>query len=726
MRTTATTGAVLGATCLIALWATPARGWQTDPIDQRPLRTLNSSFPFQPPPTLEAWESRRQWLRRHVQICLGLWPFPERTALNAVVHGRIDCDGYSIEKVYFESLPGFLVTGNLYRPLGLTGRRPAILCPHGHFNQGRFLQVDEEGIRREIELGAERFPSNARSPLQARCANLARMGCVVFHYDMVGYADCGQISHAVAHGFRVPRPDMHAAGGHGFFSPRAELQLQSIMGLQTWNSIRSLDFVAGLPDVDPQRIAVTGASGGGTQTFILCAVDDRPVAAFPAVMVSTAMQGGCTCENCCNLRVTTGNVELAALFAPKPLGLTAADDWTRDMASDGYPQLQTVYRMYAAGPSPGPAGNSGVELTARLEFGHNYNQVSREAMYRFMNRHLQLGLDAEQITERPVRTLTPAELTVFNQAHPAPSAGPDAERSVLRHWQLASRIRALDPQVVAAEGMQKARAIVLPALQSMVLHPAQATPRLEWSSEAPVRRQQRLWRRGQIVGGGHDMSGVPIALSEIREDALTTQDRPVRIRIDLKQDGLRFLNDSSAAEGTRTSAEPTICSGTVMVSLAWPAGQAGSGALATNRMVDNGREAAGYTFGYNRTLFARRVSRLLHLLKYLNHRYPQADVEIHADAATTPVAIVARALTPGAIGLRGQLNGFRFGNVEGFRDPGFFPGAAKYGDVDAFLALRSDGPVTIQGESAATMPLSAAAWRQAGRTGALEWIPGSK
>src|ERR1051325_815746 len=101
------------------------------------------------------------------------------------------------------------------------------------------------------------------------------------------------------------------------------------MGLQTWNSIRALDFVTSLPDVDASRIGVPGASGGGTQTFILCAVDPRPTVAFPAVMVSTAMQGGCTCENCSLLRVGTGNIELAALMAPRPLGMSGADDWTK-------------------------------------------------------------------------------------------------------------------------------------------------------------------------------------------------------------------------------------------------------------------------------------------------------------------------------------------------------------------------------------------------------------
>ena len=109
---------------------------------------------------------------------------------------------------------------------------------------------------------------------------LARMGCIVFHYDMVGYADSQAITHRT-----------------GFTDVEALLRLQSFMGLQSWNSVRSLDFVCSLPDVDSTRIAVTGASGGATQTLILCAIDDRPAVSFPAVMVSEAMQGGCICEN---------------------------------------------------------------------------------------------------------------------------------------------------------------------------------------------------------------------------------------------------------------------------------------------------------------------------------------------------------------------------------------------------------------------------------------------
>src|SRR5271165_2684882 len=132
---------------------------------------------------------------------------------------------------------------------------------------------------------------------------LARLGCVVFHYDMVGNSDSMQIKHR-----------------EGFKDVDAQLRLQTFMNLQTWNSVRIVDFLHTLPDVDPGRIGVTGASGGGTQTFMLCAIDDRPAAAFPAVMVGTAMQGGCICENASYLRIDGNNVQLAACFAPRPLG----------------------------------------------------------------------------------------------------------------------------------------------------------------------------------------------------------------------------------------------------------------------------------------------------------------------------------------------------------------------------------------------------------------------
>ncbi len=268
------------------------------------------------------------------------------------------------------------------------------------------------------------------------------MGCVVFHYDMIGYADSRQISQAIAHGFAQPRADQNKPDGWGFFSPRAEMNLQSIMGLQTWDSMRAIDFLTSLPDVDPQRIAVTGSSGGGTQTFILCAVDPRPAAAFPAVMVSTGMQGGCTCENCCNLRVDTGNVEIAALFAPKPLGLSCANDWTKTMPEDGYPELKKLFEALGHPER--------VFLTKSLTFPHGYNQVARRVMYAWFAKYLQLpgGESAEleavdqgrldegsPFREQPIRFLSKDELTVWGDDHPPPQGGDAIEHAITRHWQ---------------------------------------------------------------------------------------------------------------------------------------------------------------------------------------------------------------------------------------------------------------------------------------------------
>ena len=169
---------------------------------------------------------------------------------------------------------------------------------------------------------------------------------------------------------------MNTAENWGLYSPQAEAHLQSIMGLQTWNAVRSLDFLLELPEVDPQRVAITGASGGGTQTMLLAGIDPRIALSFPAVMVSTAMQGGCTCENASLLRVGTGNVEFAGLFAPKPQGMTTADDWTKEMSTKGFPELKRLYGLLG--------GADRVMLQRGEHFPHNYNAVSRTAFYNWL------------------------------------------------------------------------------------------------------------------------------------------------------------------------------------------------------------------------------------------------------------------------------------------------------------------------------------------------------
>ena len=333
-----------------------------EPID------LNGYFPFVVPPTRAAWEQRQAELKQRVLVATGLWPMPEKTPLNRVIHGKVVRDGFTVEKVYFQSLPGHYVTGLLFRPESPSdSKRPAVLCPHGH--GGRQQDYGEDKMDALIASGAELHLESGRFPKLARCAQLARMGCVTFIFDMLGYVDSLQISYELGHRYADRRPEFETNDSWGFYSPQAEARMHSIMGLQTWNGVRALDFLASLPDVDPTRIAITGGSGGGTQTILLGAIDDRHIASFPNGMVSTSMQGGCTCENCSLLRIGTGNVELAALFAPRPQAMTAADDWTKDMMTKGYPELQQLYSMLDAPDN--------VYCEPMLHFPHNYNAVTR-------------------------------------------------------------------------------------------------------------------------------------------------------------------------------------------------------------------------------------------------------------------------------------------------------------------------------------------------------------
>ena len=252
------------------------------------------------------------------------------------------------------------------------------------------------------------------------------MGCVTFIFDMLGYVDSTQISRQLGHRFAKQRPDFEGKQEVGdCIARKPSCDLQSIMGIQTWNSIRCLDFLEQLPDVDGSRIAVTGGSGGGTQTILLCAIDPRPIAAFPNGMVSTSMQGGCTCENCTLLRVDSGNVELAALFAPKPQAMTAADDWTKEMLTKGFPELQKLYGMYGA--------SRNVYCRDLTHFRHNYNYVSRATMYHWFNKHMKLGLGGTNRRRGLEAAFSADEYTVWNDEHPQPAGGHEYEVSLTKY-----------------------------------------------------------------------------------------------------------------------------------------------------------------------------------------------------------------------------------------------------------------------------------------------------
>ncbi len=180
------------------------------------------------------------------------------------------------------------------------------------------------------------------------------------------------------------------------------------------------------------------------------AVDDRPAAAFPAVMVSTKMQGGCTCENASYLRVNTGNIELAALTAPKPLGMSAADDWTKELETLGLPELKKLYALMGV-----PDRVEG----KYFPFPHNYNYPSRAMMYEFFNKHLSIGATSP-IVETDFEPLTREEMTVWSSEHPEPPSTEEAEVALLRELAAASDRQLAELNPNSAERSHAFRQIV--------------------------------------------------------------------------------------------------------------------------------------------------------------------------------------------------------------------------------------------------------------------------
>jgi hypothetical protein len=341
------------------------------------------------------WEKRRKLLRESILKGMNLSPLPDRTPLNAVIESKRIKDGYSVENVYFESIPGYYVCGNLYRPLDSSKKYPGILCPHGHF----------EGDT----LGAYgRF----RPDMQKRCATMARMGAVVFSYNMFAWG--GESIWQLDTSAIIEKPTSENIWKH-HETPLA-------LTLQTWSSMRALDFLQSLPDVDPGKIGVTGASGGGTQTFLLAALDDRVSVSVPVVMVSCHFFGGCDCESGLPIHQSknhfTNNAEIAAMVAPKPLLLISdGDDWTKTVQTLEYPFIKRTYSFYGA--------EDNVESVYFPEGVHDYGFQKRIPVYHFMAKHLGLNINAVtdpqgEIDESKSAIESSKTLLVFSSDKPFP------------------------------------------------------------------------------------------------------------------------------------------------------------------------------------------------------------------------------------------------------------------------------------------------------------------
>lgn len=322
--------------------------------------------------TRKDWDQHADSIKKQLRKGMDMEVYPARGPLNPKFRNKKVMDGYTVESVVIESIPGFYATGNLYKPSGNIENKSlaVILCPHGHWDK-----LEDYG----------RF----RNDMQLRCATFAKMGAIVFSYDLVGYGESQQLEHE---------------------GPRG-------VEFQTWNSMRILDFMLSLPEADPSRVAVTGASGGGTQTFLLAALDDRVKVSIPVVMVASHFFGGCNCESGMpihrNGNTIYTNAEIACVAAPKPLLLISdGKDWTKNNPTVEFPFARSIYKLYGK--------ESLVENAHFPDEGHDYGLSKRLAAYLFLSKHLGMKLSNVtkdgKVDESFVKFIGRKDLTYFTDA----------------------------------------------------------------------------------------------------------------------------------------------------------------------------------------------------------------------------------------------------------------------------------------------------------------------
>ena len=302
-----------------------------------------------------SWEARRDTVKTQVRALLEIDSYLAKRVDAKPVFSKVrKFDGYTVQNFYLETLPGLYVCGSIYASTA-KGKHPLIICPNGHFTNGRYN--DEQ---------------------QLRMATLARMGAICVDYDLYGWGE-----------------SVLQVGSEGHHTSEAHV-------VQILNGISILDFMIGRNDVDTARVGVNGGSGGGTQTVLLSVVDPRYTAACPVVSLSSYFDGGCPCESGKPImRAGSGtcNAELAAAFAPRPMCIVSdGKDWTNIVPENEYPYLQRVYGFY-------DAADKVTNKHYPLE-GHDFGTNKRQAVYDFFI--ATFGLDGSKLDESKV-TIEPED-----------------------------------------------------------------------------------------------------------------------------------------------------------------------------------------------------------------------------------------------------------------------------------------------------------------------------
>jgi len=292
---------------------------------------------------VQSWEVRKDSLRKCFLSALRLTNIPARPSSEPIITPIRKFKDYTVQNIAIETLPGIYVCGSLYRPLKYKGKIPVVLNPDGHFSKGRY-----------------------RDDCQYRCAALAKMGAMAFSYDLFGWE-----------GESILQID-----------PK-DHRRSLVQTIQVLNTERIIDYLLSLKDADPSRVAITGASGGGSQTMLMTAIDDRIKLSVPVAMLSSYHSGGCPCESGMGMHLCgggTNNAEIASMAAPRPM-LVVSDggDWTQHVPENEFPFVQRIYNFYGK--------KDVVENVHLAKEGHDYGFSKRKAMYQFIAKHFVLDLN---------------------------------------------------------------------------------------------------------------------------------------------------------------------------------------------------------------------------------------------------------------------------------------------------------------------------------------------
>lgn len=304
-----------------------------------------------------SFEQRKAVLKKEVRERLQIDKYlAQRTGSEPILSKVRKYDGYTVQNFALETLPGLYVCGSIYTPKG-KGKHALIICPNGHFGNGRY-----------------------REDQQQRMGTLARMGAICVDYDLFGWGESALQVSSVGHNTSIAHI------------------------IQAMNGISILDYMMTREDVDITRVGVNGGSGGGTQTVLLSVLDDRYTAACPVVSLASHFDGGCPCESGMPVTLAGGgtcNAELGALFAPKPMCVVSdGKDWTASTPGLEFPYLQKVYGFYGAADKV-----TNVHLPKE---GHDFGPNKRNAVYDFFADVFRLDkskLDESKVTIEPFENL---------------------------------------------------------------------------------------------------------------------------------------------------------------------------------------------------------------------------------------------------------------------------------------------------------------------------------